>query len=632
MKKTLIGLSMAALFGSYGAHAGLSAYSVPPVSSTNNNFTMLGPGSGFQVGGTNDVTFTWDGTYNTSVAGAVDNATLSSPTGFFATYLYWTAHNVKIYAPGTYSIDTGSPANTTNPGGKIYSWTVPPGHVGAHMLFDWNTTTNIDVLVTWRLNKSWSQTTTTDGCPSVGTPCPFETANPNAGGNTAATVWGGVSVDTPASIFMPFSTADEVNTWNGTQMIDGPFIGYSANFNVNGIQAFDETPPTVSGTSPATGVTGVSPGAINYSVTFNEKMAGSVTSSALTFSPAVAVGTPTTADGITWSFPVTLAASTAYTVTLNAGPTDLAGNALTLPGNKTFSTGATVDATSPTIASSAPTSGATGVSASAQIAVAFSEPMGGSTANAIALTKGGTLVPCTFVANSTNSVFTCTPATPLLGNSVYTVSVAGAATRTPSNSAAAQDVSGNNLITAAGTTWSFTTAAVTTMTTGGATITIGAGTGSLVSFAVLTPGQIGGTAPAHTTLDKGLSYAINGVSGSVAVTLTFPVSIAGKTLYKVDNAKTYTVIPESAFTRSSDGMSITIVIVDNGPYDTDATLGSVADPIVAAVGATAPTLNAPGASGGGCAINPGAKFDASLLLAVLSSFAYLARRRAAKKQ
>jgi len=72
-----------------------------PANSTGNNFTMVDPANGL-VGGTNDVVFTWDGTLNDAVGGAVSNATLSSDETFFGSL--WDAHDVTLYGPGTYTV------------------------------------------------------------------------------------------------------------------------------------------------------------------------------------------------------------------------------------------------------------------------------------------------------------------------------------------------------------------------------------------------------------------------------------------------------------------------------------------------------------------------------------------------
>lgn len=381
MKKTLISLSVAALFGSSMAHA--EGYT-PTVTTTGNNFTMVSASDGL-TGGTNDVTFTWDGTYRTSVVNdGTNNATLSSPSPFSGKK--WTAHHVNVYGPGTYTFYTGCAsggiASTTyNPScgtGVTYTLTVGAGQVGAHMLFNWSTSSDIDVVILWDMNKSWAQT---------GTVSAF-----NAGGtNTINTVWNGVSVDTD----------NDPDTYTGTKMVDGPFVGQSANFNVNGI----------------------------------------------------------------------------------------------LPVGATSSAGATISS-------------------------------------------------------------------------------------------------------------------------GAGTVTVS----SVVDKASL------GVAPVGIAMEDGLSYTVTGVAGSVTMQLTFPTNIAGKTLYKI-SAGTFTPIPEADFTRLDDGLSITMVIADNGAYDTDPAVGTVMDPIAAGAPlAVAPPLGE-ASGGGGCAFNPNGKFDASLILTLLASLGYLGWKR-----
>lgn len=182
------------------------------VSTINNNFTML-DSTGAVTGGTNDVAFTWDETFKTSVAavGQTSNATLSSPTPFFGQN--WTAHDVAIYAPGTYTIFTGCPSGAPGCGvGTSYTLTVGAGQVGGHMLFDWGPNINIDVIQLWNNNQAFG-------------PSPFYSGAANPAGNSASTVWDGMSIDTD----------QDADVFNGTQMIDGPFVGFSANFNVQGM-------------------------------------------------------------------------------------------------------------------------------------------------------------------------------------------------------------------------------------------------------------------------------------------------------------------------------------------------------------------------------------------------------------
>jgi len=123
------------------------------------NFTMLDPSGGI-VGGTNDVAATWDGTFNTSASSTNFNMTLSSTYPFFG--YVWTAHHIRVFEPGTYTINTECTTGSSSPAdldagtctpnadpAKNYTLTVGAGQIGAHMLFDWNVSSNIDVLQVW---------------------------------------------------------------------------------------------------------------------------------------------------------------------------------------------------------------------------------------------------------------------------------------------------------------------------------------------------------------------------------------------------------------------------------------------------------------------------------------------------
>lgn len=221
MKKTILGTALAMAFSAGGAQA----MGVPVVTSLGNNFTMDSASNGL-TGGTNDVTFTWDGTFRTAVVTDKSwNATLSSPSDFSGKL--WTAHHVNIYAPGSYTFGTNCTITQTptcaGTAAQKYNLNVGANQVGAHMLFNWSTSTNIDVVLLWNKGKSWAQTgTASPFCAGLGPQCT------GVGGNTVNTVWSWVSVDTPDSI----NPADTDN-YSGTKMIDGPFIGQSANFNVS---------------------------------------------------------------------------------------------------------------------------------------------------------------------------------------------------------------------------------------------------------------------------------------------------------------------------------------------------------------------------------------------------------------
>jgi len=177
------------------------------------NFTML-DGAGVTFGGTNDVVFDWDGTCYNSVADAdagPANMSMKSDSDFPFFGFPWFAHDIKVYCPGgPYVIDTCN-AGVTPPNCGPLSMTVPEGHLGGHILFDWNTTTDIDVGIVW---------------------------NNSTGGTWQNSVAGGQLYQGPAG---PTPALDEFFDWisvdadgdgiPGIQFVDGPFIDFRANFN-----------------------------------------------------------------------------------------------------------------------------------------------------------------------------------------------------------------------------------------------------------------------------------------------------------------------------------------------------------------------------------------------------------------
>ena len=228
MKTPITSIALAALMGLGPLQAAQITYA-EPVTSSGNNFTVIAPGNSL-VGGTNDVVFTWDGTLNTSVAGAVSNATITSDEAFFG--FLWDAHDVTLYAPGTYTIYDGCPAGDPGCGaGNPVTFTVGPDQVGAHILFDWPVgpvpaNVDIDVINVWNKNLPWSAENPSNPFytgPDNGSSCmppPGGTCVIDGLPNTDATVFGFVSTDVNGD-----GTA-------GLPMTDGPLPGSSASFNL----------------------------------------------------------------------------------------------------------------------------------------------------------------------------------------------------------------------------------------------------------------------------------------------------------------------------------------------------------------------------------------------------------------
>jgi len=202
---------------------------------TSSNFTMFDAGGANANGGTNDVIASWDGLYNTDESDSdFSHMTLSSITPYFGKL--WTAHHIRVYGPGTYTFDTtctitqlengeGGPGQLCNGAlgagqtNQTITMTVAAGQVGAHILFDWDVTLNIDVLNVWDVNSEF------DISANPGTGVLYNAAGfgpyPWSGAPAADTVWRLASSD---------NDGDGIP---GIPMEDGAFIGFNANFNLD---------------------------------------------------------------------------------------------------------------------------------------------------------------------------------------------------------------------------------------------------------------------------------------------------------------------------------------------------------------------------------------------------------------
>lgn len=156
-RKTLLASSIALTMGTTSVEAALvtDVWGANTWSTDSANFTMLWGGDnvyvggeGGVVGGTNDVNVYWDGNgFNANSdytgPGSVSNVTASSTTPFYGNT--WTAHDIQMFAPGTYSFDVTQGGGSGESG--ILAATVNAGQLGMHMLFDWSGSLNIDVFM-----------------------------------------------------------------------------------------------------------------------------------------------------------------------------------------------------------------------------------------------------------------------------------------------------------------------------------------------------------------------------------------------------------------------------------------------------------------------------------------------------
>lgn len=208
----------------------------PPTSSTGNNFTLLWFDGNLQDG-SNDIQMSWDGTVFTSPddyvgPGSTPNITLSSdePIAGFN----WIAHDAQVFGPGTYIFDVTLGGGVPETG--TMTLTVGENQLGAHILIDFAGNDNIDVVLLWDMDNTFSlqdQDSPFPSCPA----CLWSGADNgivNRDGildgtqNTANTVFNLVSVD---------GNDDGIP---GTPMApNGPFSGLYPNFS------FQTPPPPV---------------------------------------------------------------------------------------------------------------------------------------------------------------------------------------------------------------------------------------------------------------------------------------------------------------------------------------------------------------------------------------------------
>jgi len=247
IRKTLIASSIALALGAPAAEAALVTNVFGPYTwgTDSANLTMLASNGGVVAGAsTNDVSMTWDGNAYTSSTdytgpGGPANVTASSTTPVFG--YTWTAHDIQMFLPGSYSFDIGlqtaAHPNGYNTESGALNVTVGAGQLGMHMLFDWNGSNNIDVFVVGNLNSVFGSGllygTTRDALGDL-------MCDANYTGTVVMNClydghnYGGAGAPTQDQPWM-FASAD--GNGDGIMGIPmapgGPVPGFSANFNIN---------------------------------------------------------------------------------------------------------------------------------------------------------------------------------------------------------------------------------------------------------------------------------------------------------------------------------------------------------------------------------------------------------------
>lgn len=257
--------------------------------------------------------------------------------------------------------------------------------------------------------------------------------------NVTVAINGDATVETDETLLLTLSTP--VNATIADAQAQGTILTDDAG---------DPSAPTVTKKSPAADSTGLAVG-VNVKATFSEPVNGvsaanfTLTTADGTSVPAVVTYSAST-RAATLDPTAKLAADTRYTVSLFGGATairDAAGNALAST-TWTFVTGP-----KPKVTTKTPKSGATAVSRSTNVLVAFNEPVDAVSSTTFTLISAAGTVTAVVSRDGTTNRWVLNPNAILAANTTYTVTVTGGPT-------AIRDLAGNPLLT---TTWSFTTGA-----------------------------------------------------------------------------------------------------------------------------------------------------------------------------
>ena len=201
----------------------------------------------------------------------------------------------------------------------------------------------------------------------------------------------------------------------------------------------DNTPPTVTGITPAEAAVGVSVTSV-ITVTFDEDMgAASIDTSSFFITASPPLAATVTYDGpsrtATLTPTVPLTNSTSHTVFLTTAVKDTAGNGLATLFTWSFTTEADPDTTAPRVTGTTPADGATEVSHQlAAVTITFDQAMDPATINpgSIVLVDGVS-VPAAVTYDGPSMTATFAPSGNLDFARVYTIVVTTAATDTAGN-------------------------------------------------------------------------------------------------------------------------------------------------------------------------------------------------------
>lgn len=255
IRKTLIASSVTLALGTPVAEAALvtNVLGAYTWSTDSGNFTALAPNGGVAnagfipnygfVGGSSSLQMSWDGNaYNSSTdfsgPGGATNINIvnccSGSTVFFGHS--WTAHDVQMFVPGSYSFDVALGGG--NPETGTLNATVGSGQLGMHMLFDWNGNNNIDIFVVFAQNSIFGSgllySTVTNSNGQFTCDANFTGTITKNCLSAERYSYGSAGAPTKNEIWMLASVDGNGDGVMGIPMAaGGPFSGFSANYNFN---------------------------------------------------------------------------------------------------------------------------------------------------------------------------------------------------------------------------------------------------------------------------------------------------------------------------------------------------------------------------------------------------------------
>jgi hypothetical protein len=252
IQTTLVASAVALALGSGGTANAALVYLGPGTGyyyyTDRANFSLLDPVGGAQSG-TNDVVMTWDGNAYNSITDytgltSVANVTAKSDQTFNA--FLWTAHNVQMFVPGSYTFDTASPGGNGESGNLVLN--VGASQLGMHMLIDWGgpaatnscgaANCNIDIAVVFAFDGVSHLFGSGRGTFENPVTCTSSAVNTNCLWNTGAATWFANNswLNRPAAtqLWMLASIDGNGDGIPGIPMAaGGPLGDFNANFNVN---------------------------------------------------------------------------------------------------------------------------------------------------------------------------------------------------------------------------------------------------------------------------------------------------------------------------------------------------------------------------------------------------------------